>query len=319
MQAEARKKPIILFFNDFFTRPPDTKALSCGDCCAFTTDRRRLREAAAVIFHIPSMQGIRRVKKFPGQLWVAWSMESRVNYPLLADRSFMDKFDIRMTYEQSADIWCPYLPRKREFEQALATPIADKTTSACAVMLQSAAFDASGRNQFARELMAHMKIDSYGSFLNNRQFATPDSGREAKLALIANYKFCLGFENSIAPDYVTEKFFDPLISGSVPVYRGAPNVDLFAPGVNSFIDASKFAGPHELAEFLVYLDNNDEAYRSYLAWREAGLSTGFEALLARHEVEPFCQLCRIVLRGKPYSPPSWIQSALAPRIFLRLP
>ena len=168
------------------------------------------------------------------------------------------------------------------------------------------AFDASGRNQFARELMAHMKINSYGSFLNNRQFATPDSGREAKLALIANYKFCLGFENSIAPDYVTEKFFDPLISGSVPVYRGAPNVDLFAPGVNSFIDASKFAGPRELAEFLVYLDNNDEAYRSYLAWREAGLSTGFEALLARHEVEPFCQLCRIVLRGKPYSPPSWI-------------
>ena len=315
MQAEARKKSLILFFNDFFDRPADTAALSCGDRCEFTADRGRLCDAAAVIFHIPSMDGIGRVKKYPGQMWVAWSMESRVNYPLLADRSFMDKFDIHMTYEQSADIWCPYLPRRRDFKQALATPIAPKTESACAVMLQSAAFDASGRNHFARELMGHMKIDSYGRFLNNRQLATVGTGREAKLRLIANYKFCLGFENSIAPDYVTEKFFDPLISGTIPVYRGAPNVDAFAPGANSFIDASKFAGPRELADFLIDLDKSDEAYRQYLAWREAGLSTGFEALLSRHEVEPFCQLCQLVT-GKQYRPPSRLLSALAPRIFL---
>ena len=314
VRAKASKKSTILFFNNFFNRPPETEGLSC-DRCEFTTDRRKLRGAAAVIFHIPSMGGIRSVRKYPGQLWVGWSMESRISYPLLADETFMQKFDLRMTYERSADIWCPYLPRKSVWDQALATPISAKTAGASTVMLQSDTFDLSGRNDFARELMAHMKIDSYGRFLNNRQLRTEDRGHETKLRLIANYKFCLGFENTIAPDYVTEKFFEPLIGGTVPVYRGAPNIDLFAPGPKSFIDASKFSGPKELAEFLIYLDKNDDLYRQYFAWREAGLSAGFMELLSRRYEEPFRRLCEIVLESRAvYRRPGWMQSILARRV-----
>ena len=71
----------------------------------------------------------------------------------------MKKFDLRMTYERSADIWCPYLPCKCVWDQALETPISAKTANASAVMLQSDTFDLSGRNDFASELMAHTKID----------------------------------------------------------------------------------------------------------------------------------------------------------------
>jgi len=316
VRAKPGEKSTILFFNDFFGRPPETENLSC-DGCEFTTDRRKLREAAAVVFHIPSMAGIRSVKKYPGQLWVAWSMESRVSYPLLADKSFMRKFDLRMTYERSADIWCPYLPPRSVWDQALATPIPAKTAATSTVMLQSARFDLSGRNGFARELMAHIKIDSYGRFLNNRQLETEDRGHETKIALIGDYKFCLAFENAIAPDYVTEKFFEPFISGTVPVYRGAPNADLFAPGPNSFVDASKFSGPKELAEFLIYLDNNDDAYRRYFSWREAGLSAGLERLLSECDGEAFCRLCRILIgRKATYRWPAWLRSIFAPRIQL---
>ena len=290
------RKAIILFFNDFFGRPADTD-VSCGDACEFTTDRRRFYEATAVVFHIPTLAGLGALQKRPGQLWVAWSMESCVNYPLIADRSFMRNFDIRMTYEQTADIWCPYLPSECEFEQALATPLAAKTAAASTVMFQTADFDRSGRNAFAREMMEYMKVDSYGSFLRNRQLDVPDRGRETKLRLMASYKFCIGFENSIAPDYVTEKFFDPLRAGSVPVYRGAPNVEVFAPGPNAFIDASCFSGPRELAEFLTFLDNDDQAYRRYFAWREVGLSEHFRAHLARRGAEPFCRLCKMAADG----------------------
>lgn len=38
----------------------------------------------------------------------------------------------------------------------------------------------------------------------------------------------MAFENVIAMDYVTEKFYDPLIAGSVLVYLGAPNIADFA-------------------------------------------------------------------------------------------
>ena len=80
----------------------------------------------------------------------------------------------------------------------------------------------------------------------------------------------------------------------MPVYLGAPNVGDFAPGDNAFIDASKFAGPHELAEYIAALDRDDEAYRRYFEWRERGLSAGFQELLADASKEPFCRLCELV-------------------------
>jgi Glycosyltransferase family 10 (fucosyltransferase) C-term/Fucosyltransferase, N-terminal/Glycosyl transferase family 2 len=292
-------KPVILFFNDFFGRPPDTQSLARYDACVFTTDRRKLGQAAAVIFHIPSLKKLGKVRKRPGQLWVAWSMESEVNYPKLADPAFMRNFDLTMTYRTSADIWSDYLPSELEFERALAAPLPAKNASAPAVMFQSSNVDRSGRNEFARELMSHMPVDSYGRFLNNRQIAVEDRGHETKLATIASYKFSLGFENSIADDYVTEKFFDPFLAGTVPVYRGAANVEMFAPGENAFIDATKFAGPRELAEHLMKLDQDEDAYRQYFRWRENGLSADFKRLLARSSKGPFCQLCEIVLARRP--------------------
>ncbi len=308
--------PLILFFNSFFDEPIDAAALD-GWSCRFTTDRSKLNAAAAVVFHVPSLGRVRKVRKYPGQLWVAWSMESHISYPALADPSFMRNFEIRMTYEQSADIWCPYIPEAEVFERALTRPVSPKTASAPAVMLQSTPYDRSGRNKFALELMAHLKVDSYGRFLNNRQLEIPDRGRETKLALIRSYKFCLGFENSIAEDYVTEKLFDPLISGSVPVYRGAPNAEIFSPGDNSFIDATTFSGPRALAEFLIHLDKDDAAYRKYLAWRQVGLSARFKALLAKTSREPFCRLCEMVIGARATRRmPSWLRRALACRITL---
>ena len=42
---------------------------------------------------------------------------------------------------------------------------------------------------------------------------------------------------------MTEKFYDPLLTGSVPVYLGAPNVAEHAPAAQCYIDVRDFAGP----------------------------------------------------------------------------
>ena len=47
----------------------------------------------------------------------------------------------------------------------------------------------------------------------------PPGGRQ-KSKLLRSYRFSLAFENSETPDYITEKFFDALMSGAVPVYLG---------------------------------------------------------------------------------------------------
>jgi len=116
-------------------------------------------------------------------------------------------------------------------------------------------------------------IDSYGKCLNNARF--PAGGGKvhgsSKLPLFARYKFALALENSLAHDYVTEKFYQPLLAGAVPVYLGAPNIREFAPSTESFIDLRHFESAEALGAHLRHLASNPAAYAKLHAWRTAPL------------------------------------------------
>ena len=45
------------------------------------------------------------------------------------------------------------------------------------------------------------------------------------LRIYNRYKFIICFENSKTPGYVTEKIFNVFLSGSIPIYDGAPNIN----------------------------------------------------------------------------------------------
>jgi hypothetical protein len=289
--------PLILFFNPFFAEFPDTSNLECRHDCEFTNDRARMAEADAVVIHLPDCRRIWEARKYPGQLWVAWCLESDVTMPALRDARFMRHFDLTMTYRRDADVWWPYLPPAgfpRSPADRLLMPLSPKPESAAAVLFQSAAYDRSARNAFAFELMKLIRVDSYGKFLNNRTLDGPDLGRRTKINVISHYKFCLAFENSRSVDYVTEKFFDPLMAGTVPVYRGAPNIGDFAPGDKCFINADDFSGPAELAEYLNYLDHDASAFEEYFKWKPLGLSARFQQMIQVLAAEPLCRLCETV-------------------------
>ncbi len=89
----------------------------------------------------------------PGQIWVAYMMESPAHYPLWRDPTFMNRFDLVMSHERSADIWTPYLPSADAWRQAMAKPVPAKTELAPVVLFQSANVDRNGRNDFAFDLM----------------------------------------------------------------------------------------------------------------------------------------------------------------------
>lgn len=285
---------LILFYNTFFDSAP--ALVDCGSGCTFTTDRRLLRDADAVVFHLPDAPLIGDARKYPGQTWVAWTMESTVNTPLMDRPELMRHFDLRMTFSRASDVWCSYLPSRREVNEALARPVPLRRHENPVVMLQSATVDNCGRNAFCAELIRHVPIDSYGRLLRNRELDVPDRGIETKRALVAGYKFTLGAENTFETDYVTEKLFQPLLMGSVPVYRGAPNVADYAPGDDCFIDATAFATPAQLGEYLRHLDSDDAAYGKYLAWRGKPLRDSFVRMLEAVEMEAFCRLAELVAR-----------------------
>ena len=288
----AQQGPLVLFYTPFFKEPPNISAIRCDVPVRWTLDRRQLRHASIVIFHVPNSPDLVRVRKYPGQLWVAWSQESKVNYPRLANPVYLRQFDLIMTYEQHADVWTPYLPRLHDWSSMLARPVPEKTEAAPLVMFQSADVDQSGRTELVTELFRYVRIDSYGSLFRNRRLAGPDTGHNSKLNTVARYHFCLALENSIAPDYVTEKIFDALRAGSVPVYLGAPNVRDFVPQA-SFIDVNAHGGSRGLARYLNHLAASPDEYASYHAWRKQPLPPALLSRIASVETEAFCRLLSI--------------------------
>jgi hypothetical protein len=65
-----------------------------------------------------------------------------------------------------------------------------------------------------------------------------------KYSTLSKYKFSLCMENSSLNGYITEKIIDSLVSGSIPIYYGAPNINKIIPADimicdNAFITPSK--------------------------------------------------------------------------------
>lgn len=84
----------------------------------------------------------------------------------------------------------------------------------------------------------------------------------SKKDILQQYKYCICFENAQGyPGLITEKIFDCFAAGTVPIYYGAPNIDVYIPR-ECFIDFRDFNNYEELYEYLVNL--TFEQYNSYL-------------------------------------------------------
>lgn len=78
-----------------------------------------------------------------------------------------------------------------------------------------------------------------------------------KYEVLAGYRFNLCFENEQnAPGFVTEKLFDALHCGAIPIYLGAPNVTDYVPK-DCFIDFREFSGFSDLLRYLVSMKAED--------------------------------------------------------------
>lgn len=101
-----------------------------------------------------------------------------------------------------------------------------------------------------------------------------------KWDVLPQFRFALAYENTAGvPGYVTEKIFDAMRSGVVPVYLGCPNIEEYV-DAEAFIDRRRIGSDAELARFLADVDEG-----TYLRYREAAReylkSARFERFLPR--------------------------------------
>jgi hypothetical protein len=286
------KKYTILFYNLMWEQPLDFGQIALPEDFFITTDRSYFKVADAIIFHMPSLSVQEKLEKRDNQLWVFWSMECEEHYPSLYRPKLLELFDIHMTYKSDADIWIPYiLP---DYKYKLRQKPVKKTNLINAFI--SSSFNKSKREECLTEMMSLVKVDSYGKLFNNKRIVA-DMGARTKMDIISTYKFTIAFENAIATDYVTEKFYDPLVAGSVPVYIGAPNIDEFAPAEKCYINVNSFKSTNDLVDYLMVLDKDDSMYQQYLAWKEESFQQRFIHKLDTQQLHPFVRLCDVVKKN----------------------
>lgn len=116
---------------------------------------------------------------------------------------------------------------------------------------------------------------------------------EEKWDALAPYRFHLVMENTIHPDYWTEKLADAFLAGCYPFYSGCPNIgDYFEPDALTPIDIDDVEGAIGEIERGIR-EGRDEAAR-------AAVLKARKEVLDRHNLFPF--LCDLLERIGPSGP-----------------
>ena len=138
----------------------------------------------------------------------------------------------------------------------------------------------SNRDNVVGELRKYgVRVDGLGQCMHTptgpEGVALP-TGKEFRYSLslkriaISKFLFNMAFENSIEPGYVTEKPFDALVSGTVPVYLGdSTHLKSLLPHPKAAIFVSDYTNIESLAKYLLYLSKNETAYEEHREWRKS--------------------------------------------------
>lgn len=212
-------------------------------------------------------------------------------------------FNWTMTYRTDSDIPALYgLLRKRP------TPLVDKDykkivaqKSKMAAWMVSNCDAHSMRNEYVQELSKYIQVDVYGKCGPNK--CTHFDNNSCMEEMSKKYYFYLSFESAICPDYFTEKFYLYYNMDTVLVARASDDLFQFAPR-DVYLNTASFPSPKQLAEKMLALSNNDEAYiemlkrkDEYVAIMESQLvrdqSTGYIKVITYHyEYLSICQMCQ---------------------------
>lgn len=119
------------------------------------------------------------------------------------------------------------------------------------------------RLDFLRLLSSYKTVDCGGPVGNNIGRLVP-KGTAHKIDFLRTARFTLCFENACLPGYTTEKLYDAVWAGCIPLYWGNPRVaEDFNP--KRFLNLLDYPSPQAMLEHVRALDNDPAARLAILS------------------------------------------------------
>lgn len=232
-------------------------------------------------------------RNFNKELWALMDGFA-LNENRIIDDNILNLFNFSATFSRHSDVPFPlrYLHTVDHLisvEYYVATPAKNTYLRNIAPILyiQSECNCSTERDAYVKELMKFQKIDSYGKCLNNRKLPlSAQSNSEHLLKFIGFYKFVIVIEDSICEDYISEKFWQALLAGVVPIYFGSLSAKDWFPNNKSAILLQDFPTPQLLSDYINKLMKDDNLYDEYLDHKILGKIAN-EKLIQELEVRPY--------------------------------
>lgn len=280
-----------------FRKLPDCWARYQIEGCTLTDDPLEYSHVDAVIIHHREIAtGAAELPPEPrprAQKWIWMNYESPAHtsglWPL------EDKFNLTLSYRVDSDIFLPYgylvpgIVLSRDAHLLHAPSRAHLIRPRLVAWVISNWSDSQARVAFYYELQRYVQIDVYG-----RAGVPLAAGSAGVVRLVSSYQFYLALENSQHTDYITEKLWNAVVAGAVPVVLGATrrNYERFLPP-EAFIHVDDFPSVRALARYLLMLRRNPNRLRHHLDWRE-----GYSAVQPTFWAHHYCTACRAVRKSK---------------------
>ncbi|XP_029964816.1 alpha-(1,3)-fucosyltransferase 4-like [Salarias fasciatus] len=271
--------------------------------CTITEDRSMYNKADAVVMWHQDHQTISNVKarlppepRPPAQKWIWGNFESPTNVKRLW--KFEGIYNLTLNYREDSDIFLPvgYLIPNVLLDKVPQASLAHRLNSSSDPRPGFVAWVVSHwenrleRVRFYKLLKNHIKIDVFG----HAGTRTLPKGRDSVVQMIRQYRFYLAFENSQHTDYITEKLWNAVQGGAIPVVLGPSrkNYERCLPP-EAFIHVDDFPTVQELALYLRKVKDSPSLIQMHLSWRK-----DYSLYIKFMWGEPYCRACQALKMRK---------------------